>query len=101
VRFTLTTHIALPEELRRVVLAPGEFDWMAPRGGGSVTVRREDRAKGGSRAGSDLRLVHEVNLRPAVIPADTYADLLEINRQLSHPRARTILLGKEATQSGR
>ena len=101
VRFTLTTHIALPEELRRVVLAPGEFDWMAPRGGGSVTVRCEGRAKEGSQVRADLRLVHEVDLRPAVIPAEAYENLLETNRQLSHPRARTILLGKEKTQSGR
>lgn len=85
-RFRIVTEITLPEEFTDTILLPSEFFWRAPADAGWVWVgvRRRDAAT--------LEIVHQVDLRPAVLPASLYPELLETNRSLSHPRARTLLL---------
>jgi transglutaminase-like putative cysteine protease len=91
-RFRLVTDIVFPGQFTEPVLLPDTLEWEAPDGGGavSVTLRRDLTDDQGRHV--DLRLIHDVDLEPAVIPADRYMDLLELNRKLSHAEAHTILL---------
>lgn len=85
-RLRVVTELTLPPGFEEPVLLPSDFFWNAPDDAGSVWVgvRRE--------GPSALTVIHDVDLRAAVLPADVYAELLETNRRLSHPAARTILL---------
>ena len=85
-RFRIVTDLALPPGFTEAVLTPQEFFWNAPADAGSVWV-------GVTRQGpSSLRIIHDVDLRPAILPATVYPELLDVNRQLSHPAAGTLLL---------
>ncbi|NQU42726.1 DUF3857 domain-containing protein [bacterium] len=86
----VSTTVLLPLEFQDVLLAPGRIRWNAPGSDGSVRVRVVESGTEG-RAGS-LWLVHEVSLEPAVISPSSYGNLLDLNRRLSHPSARTVLL---------
>jgi hypothetical protein len=91
-RFRVTTELTLPAEFGDAVLLPAEFFWSAPAGAGSVWV-------GVRRQGpSVLQVIHDVDLKPAVLPATAYAQMLETNRKLSHPGARTVLLRRAPAQ---
>jgi transglutaminase-like putative cysteine protease len=85
-RFRIVTDITLPPEFTETVLAPAEFFWSAPAEAGSVWVgvRRDGAAS--------LRLIHDVDLKPGILSAADYGDLLEVNRKLSNPAAGTLLL---------
>ena len=37
---------------------------------------------------------YRAELSPAVLPAGAYADVLALQRRLSHPQARTVLVRK-------
>lgn len=85
-RFRIVTRLTLPPDFDQTVLQPQEFFWNAPEAAGSVwvSVARE--------GASSLRIIHDVDLKAAVLPATVYANLLEVNRRLSHPAAGTVLL---------
>jgi transglutaminase-like putative cysteine protease len=91
-RLRIVTELALPPEFSEAVLLPAEFFWNGPAEAGCVYVgvRRPEAAV--------VQVIHEVDLNPAVLPAAAYADLLETNRRLSHPGARTVLLRRVPAQ---
>ena len=86
-RTSVQVIVELPEEFTTVLLAPSDIDWQAPGDAGTVRVRVMQEA-------SPARLVIncEIDLAAAVIAAEDYGQLLEIQRLLSHPRMRTIVL---------
>jgi hypothetical protein len=88
--------IRLPASYRDVHLAPGAVTWKGPVNLGSVRFRMAKRTMPGGR--TILEIVQEANLNPAVIPADDYASLLDINRRLSHPKNRTVLVSLETSR---
>ncbi|MHC4562760.1 MAG: DUF3857 domain-containing protein [Planctomycetota bacterium] len=85
--------VELPEGFTDILLAPGDIDWQAPADAGHVRVRVTQEA-------NPPRLVvnYDIDLKAAVIPAAEYDKLLEIDRLLSHPRMRTIVLRKTKAQ---
>jgi transglutaminase-like putative cysteine protease len=85
-RFRIVTDITFPPEFSETVLLPADFFWNAPAEAGSVWVgvRRE--------GPSTLRIIHDVDLKPGILPTAEYGNLLEANRKLSNPAAGTILL---------
>lgn len=86
----VSTVVELPAGFTRVVLAPEQRHWQLPAGGGTVRVSvATEQQQGGA-----LRLVvtHEVDLNPFLVGSDGYAELLEIERQLTHAKARTVLV---------
>lgn len=84
-RTTFTMHV--PEHFTHADMLPQELSWRAPANAGTVRVTSQ-RADNGRT----LTVQQEVDLQPAVIAADDYPDLLTINRQLAHPRMKTVLL---------
>lgn len=88
-RMNVTVNITLPEGFDDIELAPPDVEWTAPADAGTIVVKttRGDNA-------ATLSIAHDINLKPAIIPADDYSALLDINRTLSHQRMQTILVGK-------
>ena len=87
-RMTLTASVELPAGFDNVQLVPPDITWKAPEDAGTITMKT-------TVSGNKIKIIDSVNIDPAVIPADEYDDLLEINRKLSHPRMRTILVSKK------
>ncbi len=83
------TSITLPEGYEPVIL-PRSFSWQAPNGAGRVEVAVEY----SSRANA-IRIVRMATLKPALIPAADFPDILEAGRRLAHPNMQTILLKKK------
>ncbi len=93
VRRRIVTTVTCPEEVSRVILAPALMNWQAPVGAGRVRVALTGvDGLADAPGAATLRLVHEAELAPAVIPAAAYPELLETDRRLGHMRARTLLL---------
>jgi hypothetical protein len=102
----ITTAVELPPGFSHVVLAPGQKDWKLPANGGTVRVRVALQPRGEgippSNYGEDARdtrtsstiltFTHEVDLNPFILDSANYDDLLEIEKQLSHADARTVLV---------
>jgi len=94
---TLRTRLTLPKEFTALALKPAEIEWKAPQDAGVVRVlthRIKERAAPAGPAGEQgvsYVIEQTVNLLPAVIPATDYSDLLNIQRLLNHPSARTVL----------
>ncbi len=90
----ITTVVELPKGFSNVVLAPAQSQWKLPAGGGTVRVRvaKQD-ASGDAR--TTLTFIHEVDLNPFILDSATYADLLEIEKQLTHAQARTVLVAQK------
>jgi transglutaminase-like putative cysteine protease len=90
-RATVISRITLPEAYTTVQLAPPDIQWNAPEQAGTITYStvRDPEQK------NTLTVKQEIDLTSAIIPARYYPVLLETNRKLSHPAARTILAGKE------
>lgn len=80
------TEIKLPAGWRNIVFMPDAVEWDAPNDGGEVEVEIEMEEDG------VLEIEHEIELDAAVISADDYDELLEINQKLSQPSAGAILL---------
>lgn len=82
--------IVLPETTRRVELMPGDLQWTGPNGLGEIELSTD------SRVAADGRRIIEVSravrLQDAVIPAEHYPALLNLDRQIKHPSSRTILV---------
>ncbi len=87
-KMTLTASVELPAGFDNVQLVPPDITWKAPEDAGTITTKAVV-------SGNKIKVIDSVNINPAVIPADEYDDLLEINRKLSHPRMRTILVSKK------
>jgi transglutaminase-like putative cysteine protease len=92
----ITTIIELPKGFSNVVLAPGQKEWKLPANGGTARVRVVAQP---SSAGSDgptiLTFTHEVDLNPFILESANYGDLLEIEKQLTHAEARTVLVAQK------
>ncbi len=86
--------VELPEGFSTVLLAPPNVDWKAPGDAGTITMRTSRDEQAPSR----LVIDYSADLRPVVIDAEDYPQLLEIDRRLSHLRARTIVLSKNEAE---
>jgi len=84
---TVQITVELPEGFTDVLLAPESFEWIAPADLGSVSCRVRQEA-------DPPRLIidYDVDLGIGIIPVADYDTLLEIERLLTHPRNRTIIL---------
>ncbi len=90
----ITTVVELPKGFSNVVLAPAQRQWKLPAGGGTARVRvvaQPPSAKGSAI----LTFVHEVDLNPFLLDSANYADLLDIEKQLTHAQARTVLVAQK------
>ncbi len=82
-RQTTRYTVILPPAFCEVQLAPRSLTWSAPMGGKIVfrTVQHSN----------IVEVVRTIDLKPAIIAAFSYPELLEVNRTLAHPAMRTIL----------
>jgi hypothetical protein len=90
----ITTVVELPKGFSTVVLAPSEKQWRLPAGGGTARVRvtKQDAQGDGPTI---LTFTHELELNPFILEPAHYADLLEIEKQLTHAEARTVLVAEK------
>jgi len=82
-------NIVLPDGYEPAIL-PRDFSWQAPNGAGMIEVAVEY-----SPRANAIRIVQMADLRPALIPASEFPDILKAGRRLAHPDMRTILLKKK------
>ncbi|MBI9021123.1 MAG: DUF3857 domain-containing protein [Verrucomicrobia bacterium] len=87
VRKTVAYAITLPDGWRPV-LAPEPFRIELPNGAGVVEV-------GVGTMPGKLLIAQHAELNPALIRAEDYEQLLELNNRLTEPAARTLLLRKQ------
>jgi hypothetical protein len=85
-------NIVLPDGYEPVIM-PGNFSWQAPNGAGMVEVAVEY-----SPRANAIRIVQMADLRPALIPAGEFPNIIKAGRRLSHPDMRTILLKKKQAE---
>ncbi len=90
----ITTIVELPKGFSNVVLAPGQKEWKLPANGGTARVRvtKQDPQGDGPMV---LTFTHEVDLNPFILESASYGDLLEIEKQLTHAEARTVLVAQK------
>jgi transglutaminase-like putative cysteine protease len=86
---TSEINIILPNGYEPVIL-PKTFSWQAPNGAGMVEVAVEY-----SKRANAIRMVLLADLKPALIQAEVFPDIIEASRKLSHPDMRTVLLRKQ------
>ncbi|WP_372809119.1 DUF3857 domain-containing protein, partial [Pontiella sp.] len=82
-------NIVLPDGYEPVIL-PKNFSWQAPEGAGMVEIAVEY-----SQRANAIRMVQMADLKPAIIPAEAFPDIIKASKQLAHPDMRTILLKKK------
>jgi len=85
--------IRLPDSAKEVYFVPEDISWNAPAGLGSLEFRTVVPVKGDDTREIEIR--REVHFDSAVIPVHDYSSLVGMNRKISHPAARTILVGVE------
>jgi hypothetical protein len=81
----------LPDGAAEVLLLPGDVQWDAPAGLGTVSLASHYTPASKGRS-AQVRITRELALNPAVIPSADYPALLEMNRRLQHPELRTLLI---------
>lgn len=81
-------NIILPDGYEPVIL-PRDFSWQAPESAGLIEVAVEY-----SPRANAIHIVQMADLKPALIPASEFPDILKAGRRLAHPDMRTILLRK-------
>ncbi len=95
-RDEVTYEIFAPPGCDRLVMIPPRQQWASQAGRIQFRVLDGTRHAGGS--GSDsrfvLRVERTIELEPAVFPAADIPRLMEINRELSHPRNETLMIEK-------
>ena len=93
-RERITYEILAPAEFGGLVMSPPDVTWNTHAG--RVIFRAEPLARAPAPEDSNRRPLLSVERRfeldPAEFPASDYPRLLDINRELSHPRNQTILL---------
>ena len=82
-----TYTIRLPESTRDICLLPRDAAMEGPAGMGKVTFATKHSP--GSRT---VEIAQSVNFNEAVVPAEGYPQLLEINRRMRHPESATLLI---------
>ena len=90
----ISTIVELPRGFSRVVLAPEQKHWQLPGEGGVIHVsvsRERPQSDGPVR----LVITDEVELRPFMVEADNYLELVEIEKELTHAKARTVLVTRD------
>jgi hypothetical protein len=96
--FVVNYHIETPADLHPLI-QPEALDWKGPGTLGTFRLTTETRYEPSATVLSYSLAAH---LRPALIPTGSYAQLLDLNRRLTHPSARRVLLKKESPKlSGR
>ncbi len=83
-----TWQVTLPGGLKPAIL-PENIDWAGPGGLGTVQFRSVLQS---SADKSTLDVEYEAHLRPAILPAGNYADLLRLNQTFRHGSRRRVLL---------
>lgn len=81
--------VFLPDTVQDVLVHPQDLEWTGFDGLGSVRWALERQVADCGAA--VLRLSGEFSLNDAVVPADRYPALLEVDRRLRHARMRTIV----------
>ncbi|MEN7973355.1 MAG: DUF3857 domain-containing protein, partial [Verrucomicrobiota bacterium] len=82
-------NIVLPDGYEPAIL-PRNFSWQAPNGAGMVEV-----AVVYSPRANALRIVQMADLKPALVPASEFPEIIKAGRRLAHPDMHTILLRKK------
>jgi transglutaminase-like putative cysteine protease len=93
-RVSAVVNVTLPEGVGAVVLDPPPVHGELPGGRVRASVLPTDRmtrASGGG-ASREITLLEEARLAPALIHPKDYGRLLDLQRALRHPKARTLLL---------
>ncbi len=88
-RQTASTAVVLPPGFAQAVLMPPAHRWVGAGGQTETTC-----ALSVTAGAPTLTIQRATEWRPAVFPPDAYPELLETNRQLTHPRTRFVLLRK-------
>ena len=87
----MRTTVELPPSLANEVLVPPAVEWNGPAGIGTVTAACTRDAGSGT-----MTIEQKANLSRGVVSADDYEALLALQRELTHPKARTILVTADA-----
>lgn len=87
---TWVARIVLPASTQSVPVVPPELDWVLPAGLGRLTCTTRQRRLPDGRLEIELR--RNVLLGSAVVAPELYPALLEMNRRLTHPEMRTIVV---------
>jgi hypothetical protein len=82
--------IRLPSDYRIIEMCPPDFEWISPAKNGRVSIKRLK-----TQSQNELRYLLEADLSPEIIAAEKYPEILELDRRLSQPAARTVLLRKK------
>jgi hypothetical protein len=80
--------VRLPEGFGRIEIAPPDLAWTSD-GAGRIAMETK-RGDDGS-----LRITRKIDLEPVMFPATNYPALLELDRDLKHPRLRTVMVKRE------
>ena len=86
-------HITLPPTYELIGF-PTPFEWNGPQQSGKITIDSHY-----NKTTHTLTLTGTAAMRPAIIPAHQFNQLIEAERQLSHPDRYTLLLKKRARKS--
>lgn len=86
-RATTVITLQLPPAFTNVQIAPAAIAWRAPAGG-RVTFST-------THTNNVLTFVRRITMRPTVLDSHIYPELLEMNRTLSHPATRTVLVTRD------
>jgi transglutaminase-like putative cysteine protease len=82
-------NIVLPDGYEPAIL-PKNFSWQAPEGAGMVEIAVEY-----SERANAIRMIQMADLKPVIIPAEAFPEIIKASKQLAHPDMRTILLKKK------
>lgn len=93
VRREVVYRVELPASVAAVRMVPDDLSWRGPAGLGSIESATS--VDTGSDGTNVITIRRGASLDPAVVPAARYADLLEIDRRLKHPSARTVTVELE------
>jgi hypothetical protein len=100
VNLRVSTVVELPEGFSGVVFTPGEQQWHLTddRGTVQVSTSRQDHV---GDSPITLGFVHEIALSPFLVEAEGYRNLVEIEKTLTHRKARTVLVVRKKQSEAR
>ncbi len=82
--------VRLPEGFGQIEIAPPDLAWTND-GAGRIAMETKRGADG------SLRITRTIDLEPVLFPATNYPALLELDRDLKHPRLRTVMVKRESS----